>query len=87
MDASTEVKQECEENPIVGEFSIADILNSSQAQSHDVQLMRHYFLRMIKKKNHEVSPLLVRLYPHNHRMLLRRTWLNWLRKFRSGSWP
>lgn len=37
------------------EVTLSDILNSDQNPSHGVQVMRHYLLRMMKKKNHEVN--------------------------------
>lgn len=55
-----ENRPENEEKPVMAEFSIADILDTSLNQSHDVQVMRHYLLRMMKRKNHEV-----RRYTHN----------------------
>lgn len=46
---------EGENKPEITEFSIADMLESSNNQSHDVQIMRHYLLRMMKRKSHEVK--------------------------------
>ena len=54
-----EPKIESNEKPMLAEFSIADILDSSQTQSQDVHMMRHYLLRMLKKKSHEVNYLIV----------------------------
>lgn len=40
--------------PTEEEVTITDIWNSDQSPSHGVRVMRHYLLRMMKKKNHEV---------------------------------
>lgn len=53
MEPNNTVAANPEENQIPKEFSIDDFLNTSNAQIHDAHIMRHYLMRMLKKKNHE----------------------------------